>query len=565
MTRAFILLLLLLPVAVVAADDGVADRTILSLGSDLVVRLAPSGELSVAWIDAGDTTTALRITGAEDLNPRTRTTSREIEEIDSVFLAIAEEGDPRGRRGFAADRDDDQDGREDEDRLDGVDNDGDGEIDEDYAAIGHEMIAWNRTDGQRTRHLELYHWTYATLSSLVAADLTQEGTGREEPLRLALPAGAAWQPVGSLCPDLAADLAGPAFLAAVDRPAPQPPVWLGVVLLDRQIRSRSAERVHAAGTELSVPVLEGRQTLVLAAAASRLPVLDDLTAATALHDGMADPVSGQRVPWLPRPVAPREQEPVPVPLIPVTPGRYELHLAVDGPEDAALDPDRVHIEDRSPVSVQRLVWRPRGGDETHLDWRSTHLGTAACQPHQALDIVGPGTLVFEIDGLLPADGEMLRIGRLDGREDLFRLAIESQLAGSDETAGTIDDDPAEPLRLSPRLLSNYPNPFRDHTRISYTVPATVGEAFDLDGPDAPALDPARAMPYVADPPRVAVLIFSLEGRVVAELQAGPQGVGVYEVGWDGRDPSGRTLPSGAYFCKLQIEKWDVTKRLIFVR
>ena len=49
------------------------------------------------------------------------------------------------------------------------------------------------------------------------------------------------------------------------------------------------------------------------------------------------------------------------------------------------------------------------------------------------------------------------------------------------------------------------------------------------------------------------------------LFAGSVGVGIYEAQWNGRDRQGRTVASGAYFCKLQIEQWTTAKRLIFVR
>jgi hypothetical protein len=51
------------------------------------------------------------------------------------------EGAPGGARLPSPAADDDQDGSEDEDFLDGLDNDGDGRIDEDYAAVGNQMFS----------------------------------------------------------------------------------------------------------------------------------------------------------------------------------------------------------------------------------------------------------------------------------------------------------------------------------------------------------------------------------------------------------------------------------------
>ena len=118
-------------------------------------------------------------------------------------------------------------------------------------------------------------------------------------------------------------------------------------------------------------------------------------------------------------------------------------------------------------------------------------------------------------------------------------------------------------RLSPRLLSNYPNPFRTTTRVTFKVPATAEEAFVWD--DATTIDPQMRLPYVGGSANVSVTVYGLEGREVASLFAGSVGVGIYEAQWNGRDRQGRTVASGAYFCKLQIEQWTTAKRLIFVR
>ena len=81
----------------------------------------------------------------------------------------------------------------------------------------------------------------------------------------------------------------------------------------------------------------------------------------------------------------------------------------------------------------------------------------------------------------------------------------------------------------------------------------------------PRIDPQQRMPYADGAASVQVSIYSLEGRDIVTLYAGLSGVGTYETQWDGRDREGRLLASGTYFCRLQVEQWSVTRRVIFIR
>ncbi|MBD3222279.1 hypothetical protein GF314_13660 [bacterium] len=547
--------LLLGLVAVPVAGLASGSITMVELGPRIHARLASDGSVSIIRVAANDTLELLEASWP------LVTSGRHATDV-TTFTATAREGDRRGRRGFAGGADDDGDGRRDEDRLDGRDNDGDGAIDEDFAAISHEMAVWHGNFGQTTRHLELYHWTYPTVAGLVALEYDQDGVA--EPIRLTVAPGAVWRPADELVPGLVDEATGPAFLAMVEPAGLDRPVWLGAVVLDDRPRREASERLRAAGSELGVLPLDGRQTVVLAAGQTRLQVSHDLLAAGRLRDGMVDPMSGQRVGWLPDLPTPRPEVIGTVEAVALDSGRYHLRVPVGEAADAHVDPDRIRPADRTrPLTVTRLRWEPVDGRARDLAWTASERVPMPARPHEEMGVAGVGVLVLETAGGSLAGETSLLIGRLDGRDDRYDLVVTAP--PPDRTVLLDDGDRDRPLRLSPRLLNNYPNPFRDRTRISYEVPATVGEAFDLDDPDAPALDGARAMPYASDPPRVTVTIFTLEGHVVAELQAGRQGVGVYEVSWDGRDPTGRTLPSGAYFCKLQIEKWDVTRRLIFVR
>jgi hypothetical protein len=524
------------------------------LGEGVTARLGDDGVLVITCRSDDPALELLRLDGSFPGAPR-GTAGR------GGFLRSAREGDAGGHRGFTRAADDDGDGQVDEDRLDGRDNDGDGRIDEDHAAIGHAMTAWHDRRAGVDRHLEVYHWTYSTITSLLGVAFTTSATGGD-PLRVELPSGEPWSRGGSVCPGVLGDDDGPVFLARVQPPGRADACWLGLAVLDAADRRDAGRRVRVHGSAVAIPPLGGAQDLVVAVGASRLQVIDDLASAAALRDGVSDPVTDTRMPWVPQPPAralPRDHTAL---VQPQGAGLYALHVPTGGNEPLRLDPDLLATPGASRPQVRRLAWLPEQGTTREMTW-PPRAAARPCRPYADLEVAGAGTLVFTVSGPAPAAGGDLAARLIDGRTVRFRLAAHPDPAPANDAFDRTASDVMS--RLSPDLLVNYPNPFRFETRISYRVPRTVGEAFDLDDPEAPPLEPSLAMPYGSDPPRVEVTVFSLEGRIVARLQADDLGPGLYEVGWNGRDLEGRLLPSGAYFCKLQIENWSVTKRLIFVR
>ncbi len=64
---------------------------------------------------------------------------------------------------------------------------------------------------------------------------------------------------------------------------------------------------------------------------------------------------------------------------------------------------------------------------------------------------------------------------------------------------------------------------------------------------------------------MSVKIYSLNGQELVTLHSASVGVGEYTVHWNGTDAFGRKVASGTYFCKLQLDDWSVTRRLVFLR
>lgn len=78
--------------------------------------------------------------------------------------------------------------------------------------------------------------------------------------------------------------------------------------------------------------------------------------------------------------------------------------------------------------------------------------------------------------------------------------------------------------LATRLLPNVPNPFNPQTKIRFDVAK--------DGP-------------------VRVAIYDISGRLVRNLVSESMSAGNHEEVWQGRDSSGRQVPSGAYYVRLE--------------
>jgi hypothetical protein len=102
----------------------------------------------------------------------------------------------------------------------------------------------------------------------------------------------------------------------------------------------------------------------------------------------------------------------------------------------------------------------------------------------------------------------------------------------------ISTDAALPEVPANALYQNYPNPFNPQTTISYSVATTSP---------------------------VAVLIYDLEGKRVRTLVRDIVPAGSYQVNWDGRGDNGQTVPSGMYFCRLEIGGYTSVKKMLMLK
>jgi len=145
---------------------------------------------------------------------------------------------------------------------------------------------------------------------------------------------------------------------------------------------------------------------------------------------------------------------------------------------------------------------------------------------------------------------VLLVARVPSSAELFAQQ-------TDSTAGfpEVTQDEVRGVRLEP----NYPNPFRQETRI----PFILGEDLFQDG--LPVLVTVRiynllrqlvAHPVALDHPTSA-------GQPVRELSY--EAPGRYLLYWDGTDRNGRLVSSGIYFCQIIANRAQDVRKMIVTR
>ena len=114
------------------------------------------------------------------------------------------------------------------------------------------------------------------------------------------------------------------------------------------------------------------------------------------------------------------------------------------------------------------------------------------------------------------------------------IIIEGESQGVGDTPGDIS------LPRSAFLSQNYPNPFNPMTTIRVDIPE--GQA------------------------RQTVLsIYDLRGRLVRTLVDKPLGAGTHFFAWDGRDDSGRAVPSGTYIYRMKRGEDRYTRKMLLAK
>lgn len=491
------------------------------------------------------------------------------------------EGLPGGCRQPSANPDDDNDGRIDEDRLDGIDNDGDGARDEDFRAIGDEMAVVQTvfqpadTALKLEFHQECYAWSLPHIENMVVIRLFVRNSGSRTLRNVRL--GAFLQVAGPqtcvtntiesplLSPGASAtfllcrdpeDVNFALALLANDSGGGEE--WLsGLLDAPKQAAARIA-KAYADGAAFFGPDRE-------APAGDAVHTIERNTQKTLF--GITPAVAS---------LAPGQEARIDVALL--------ASKSSDKMESAIVDAIKTYAGDGTnrylppPMSLTRhSLWgsferleapqqgmlvtienaRAEGMKPGHFSF----LGSLTADDIEIVDASGRN-LVFRyagaIDGAMKdGTGRMVLKARADSGE-IFEITLRP---GGEEPARPVSSDTAKrladeywqhPGKLDEQLLSNSPNPFRESTMIFYEVPSLTE--------DEHGNEIAHEGPF-----ETSVKIYNVSGQLVSILADWMMGPGGYSAEWNGIDDAGNPVASGVYYVKLQIEKRHVTKRLTLVR
>jgi hypothetical protein len=552
-----------------AGDDGAVG---MELGGGVTLVLDPVRGLTLILDDGLGRTELCTMQPDRSLGG----TSRRQRAHPEIFTKLLHDPVDSGHRGFSSLADDDNDGRTDDDRVDGIDNDGDGLLDEDFAMLGDHMLVMSNRDIRGTHYLRAFHWDYCHLDQTLFLVWDREDrVGYAEQLGLLVEStGLAWTVY-----EHPAD--GDADLTHVSRiETDNGPIWLGLKLLDNQSGDRPTSRIRGQRLETS-PMENVTCALIVAESLDGLHYRSDI-AARARVGGRPNPHEDP-IPWL---VPPLQQatESTAGPTASVLQTRDgDLEISVGVPQGwcGAPDPARLMIDDRLPGDLKEISWHDAESGDPMTAARapeSTHSTlpdeTLSWPPYPGRSQISLGAaegelrLIYEADKTWQSAGT-LNLVTLSGQRfnleiDQFTTEEMRQSEARDDQAVLSTIEKTSP-RLSGGLLEVTPNPFSVSTVLTYRIPRTIAEGFVWDEERPPLLNPDKAIPYSTGTPNVTLNIYSVSGHQVATLFDGSCDIGEYQASWNGVSESGRRLATGTYFCKLQIDKWSTTKSIILVK
>jgi hypothetical protein len=137
---------------------------------------------------------------------------------------------------------------------------------------------------------------------------------------------------------------------------------------------------------------------------------------------------------------------------------------------------------------------------------------------------GIGVHFTYVDGTAPAGAVRYRLQEVTAGGALRWLGV-AELPAAENSPAVLQ-------------LTAFPNPFNPRTNLDFQLPA---------------------------PGTVRLTVHDARGALVAVLRDGPLPAGEQRVVWDGCDRSGRPVPSGVYFVRLQTETGSRLGKLILAR
>ena len=150
-----------------------------------------------------------------------------------------------------------------------------------------------------------------------------------------------------------------------------------------------------------------------------------------------------------------------------------------------------------------------------------------------VDGISASYAVSEIDQAV-FEGDSLLVLSTDGVNGYALVSI-ARIEFLWGFSGVTEPEDAAGLLKAMRLFQNRPNPFTPVTRIGFEL-AQAG--------------------------RVALGVYSVDGRLIRTLVEEERAAGSHEVTWDGRDAEGQQVAGGVYFYKLAAPGVAESRRMI---
>jgi hypothetical protein len=144
-------------------------------------------------------------------------------------------------------------------------------------------------------------------------------------------------------------------------------------------------------------------------------------------------------------------------------------------------------------------------------------------------------VVYGLDGFIYATGFTFNS---NNRSDIIVISLADTLVGVEEESNS------QNLKAKSPRLEVYPNPFRNAVSIEFQIP---GQGV------------ASSQKSV-----VSIKIYNASGRLVRQFNH-LTNYSFNQVVWDGTDDSGRRLPAGIYFVRVESDEFKETEKVILLR
>jgi hypothetical protein len=149
--------------------------------------------------------------------------------------------------------------------------------------------------------------------------------------------------------------------------------------------------------------------------------------------------------------------------------------------------------------------------------------------------------IFSSVYLYPGTTYYWKVLAKDSRNDSLWSTETNLFYVSEDATVSIKDQIKNNKSQTFELYANYPNPFNPETTIKYNLPADQ-----------------QAYP-------VKIKIYDALGRLITTLINEKQNPGEHSVKWNGTNTAGQNIPSGIYFCVVEVAGYRAIQKMLLVR